>query len=210
MSGVKGENTVKVVGPDLHVNEAKADEIVDVMQKVPGVEDLGIFRSLGQPAIRITPDRAQFGRYGLNIGDVAAVVQAAIGGQVITAGLRRREALRPDLPLGRAVPAATFASIRNILVATPDGAQVPLGQIAEVVEEEGPSRHLPRRSEALRAGEVLRARARPRLDHRRGPSEDQGEGQAALRYPPRVGGRDEPAERGHGPATCHHSRSRCW
>jgi cobalt-zinc-cadmium resistance protein CzcA len=138
MSGVKGENTVKVVGPDLHVNEAKAQEIVGVLGKVHGVEDLGIFRSLGQPAVRITPYRGQIGRYGLNTGDVAAVVQAAIGGQVITQVfegekhfdliLRWAEQYRRDV-----------RSIRNILVSTPDGAQVPLGQIAEVAEEEGPS-----------------------------------------------------------------------
>jgi cobalt-zinc-cadmium resistance protein CzcA len=138
MSGVKGENTVKVMGPDLHVNEAKAIEIQDVLKKVAGVQDLGIFRSLGQPAIRITPFRAQIGRYGLNTGDVAAVVQAAIGGQVITQVfegekhfdliLRWAEQYRRDV-----------RSIRNILVASPDGSQVPLGQLAEVVEEEGPS-----------------------------------------------------------------------
>ena len=138
MSGVKGENTVKVVGPDLHVDESKAEDIVEVLKKVPGVEDLGIFRSLGQPAIRITPYRTQIGRYGLNTGDVAAVVQAAIGGQVITQVfegekhfdliLRWAEQYRRDVH-----------SIRNILVSTPEGAQVPLGQIAEVAEEEGPS-----------------------------------------------------------------------
>jgi heavy metal efflux system protein len=138
MSGVKGENTVKVVGPDLHVDESKADEIVAVLSHVRGVEDLGIFRSLGQPAIRITPYRTRIGRYGLNTGDVAAVVQAAIGGQVITQVfegekhfdliLRWAEQYRRDVP-----------SIRNILVSTPDGAQVPLGQIAEVAEEEGAS-----------------------------------------------------------------------
>jgi cobalt-zinc-cadmium resistance protein CzcA len=138
MSGVKGENTVKVMGPDLHVNEAKAIEIQDVLKRVAGVQDLGIFRSLGQPAIRITPYRAQIGRYGLNTGDVAAVVQAAIGGQVITQVfegekhfdliLRWAEQYRRDV-----------RSIRNILVASPDGSQVPLGQLAEVVEEEGPS-----------------------------------------------------------------------
>jgi cobalt-zinc-cadmium resistance protein CzcA len=138
MSGVKGENTVKVMGPDLHVNEAKAQEIKDVLQKVHGVEDLGVFRSLGQPAIRITPIRTQIGRYGLNTGDVAAVVQAAIGGQVITQVyesekhfdliLRWAEQFRRDV-----------RSIRNILVAAPDGSQVPLGQLAQVVEEEGPS-----------------------------------------------------------------------
>src|SRR5262249_57660263 len=80
LSGVKGENTVKVVGPDLRVNEKKADEIVDVMQEVKGVEDLGLFPSLGQPNVRITPDRVLCGRYGLNVGDVGAVIQPAIRG----------------------------------------------------------------------------------------------------------------------------------
>jgi cobalt-zinc-cadmium resistance protein CzcA len=138
MSGVKGENTVKVTGPDLHVNEAKAVEIEEVLKKIPGVADLGIFRSLGQPAIRISPYRSQIARYGLNTGDVAAVVQAAIGGQVITQVfegekhfdliLRWAEQYRRDV-----------RSIRNVLVSAPDGSQVPLGQLAEVAEEEGPS-----------------------------------------------------------------------
>jgi heavy metal efflux system protein len=138
MSGVKGENTVKVVGPDLHVNEAKAEEIEDVLERVTGVADLGIFRSLGQPAIRISPQRTHIARYGLNTGDVAAVVQAAIGGQVITQVfegekhfdliLRWAERYRRDV-----------RSIRSILISTPDGSQIPLGQLADVVEEEGPS-----------------------------------------------------------------------
>jgi heavy metal efflux system protein len=138
MSGVKGENTVKVIGPDLHVNEAKANEILDVMASVRGVKDLGMFHSLGQPDVRITPDRLQCGRYGLNVGDVEQVVQAAIGGQAVTQvyegekhfdlTVRWVERYRKDLQ-----------AIRNLLVATPDGAQVPLGQLAQIVEEEGPS-----------------------------------------------------------------------
>ena len=138
MSGVKGENTVKVVGPDLRVDEGKAGEIVTVMKDIRGVADLGIFRSLGQPAIRITPSRMAAGRYGLNTGDVAAVIQAAIGGLAITQvyegekhfdlTVRWAEAYRRDL-----------RAIRAILVATPDGAQVPLGQLADVVEENSPS-----------------------------------------------------------------------
>src|SRR2546426_930244 len=86
MSGVKGENTVKVVGPDLKVNEQKAAEIVSALQQVRGVEDLGMFRSLGQPDVKIAPDRERCGRYGLNVGDVAAIVQAAIGGPAGTPG----------------------------------------------------------------------------------------------------------------------------
>ena len=84
MSGVKGENTVKVFGPHLEVNEAKAMQIQAVLEKVKGVEDLGIFKSLGQPNVRVTPDRVACGRYGLNVGDVEQVVQAALGGQVVT------------------------------------------------------------------------------------------------------------------------------
>ncbi len=138
LSGVKGENTVKVVGPDLRVNEAKANEIVGVMSSVKGVEDLGLFPSLGQPNVRISPDRALCGRYGLNVGDVEAVVQAAIGGQAITQVYEGEK--RFDLTV-RWAPAfrKDLKAIRNITVATPDGAQVPLGQLAQIVEEEGPS-----------------------------------------------------------------------
>jgi heavy metal efflux system protein len=138
LSGVKGENTVKIVGPDLVVNEAKANEIVDVMATVKGVEDLGLFPSLGQPNIRITPDRVQCGRYGLNVGDVETVVQAAIGGQAITQVYEGEKHF--DLTV-RWAPSfrKDLKAIRNILVATPDGAQVPLGQLAQIAEEEGPS-----------------------------------------------------------------------
>jgi heavy metal efflux system protein len=138
MSGVKGENTVKVIGPDLRINEAKAKEIVQVMSAVPGVQDLGLFSSLGQPNVRITPDRSRCGRYGLNVGDVETVVQAAIGGQAITQVYEGEK--RFDLTV-RWAPAyrKDIKSIRDILVATPDGAQIPLGQVAEVAEEEGPS-----------------------------------------------------------------------
>ena len=138
LSGVKGENTVKVVGPDLRINEAKANEIVDVMAEVKGVEDLGLFPSLGQPNVRITPDRVQCGRYGLNVGDVEAVVQAAIGGQAVTQVYEGEKKF--DLTV-RWAPAyrSDLRVIREILVATPDGAQVPLGQLAQIVEEEGPS-----------------------------------------------------------------------
>jgi cobalt-zinc-cadmium resistance protein CzcA len=138
MSGVKGENTVKVFGPDLHVNEAKANEIVDVMAKIKGVQDLALFPSLGQPDVRITPNRVMCGRYGLNVGDVAAVVQAAIGGQAVTQVYEGEK--RFDLTVRWAAAyRKDLRAIRDILVATPNGAQVPLGQLASIQKEEGPS-----------------------------------------------------------------------
>ncbi len=138
MSGVKGENSVKVIGPDLHVNEANADEIVDVMSKVHGVKDLGMFRSLGQPNLKIVPDRVVCARYGLNTGDVEAVVQAAIGGQAVTQVYEGEK--RFDLTVRWLEPyRRSVAAIQRIAVATPDGSQIPLGQLATISEEDGPS-----------------------------------------------------------------------
>jgi cobalt-zinc-cadmium resistance protein CzcA len=80
-SGVKGENSVKVYGNDLETLEHTANQIAKIMADVPGVTDLAVLRSLGQPTIRIDVDRARAARYGLAPGDVNAVVQTAIGGQ---------------------------------------------------------------------------------------------------------------------------------
>ncbi|HEV7986285.1 MAG TPA: CusA/CzcA family heavy metal efflux RND transporter, partial [Steroidobacteraceae bacterium] len=80
-SGVKGENSVKIYGNDLETLERTANQIAKIMADVPGITDLAVLRSLGQPTIRIDVDRARAARYGLAPGDVNAVVQAAIGGQ---------------------------------------------------------------------------------------------------------------------------------
>jgi heavy metal efflux system protein len=138
LSGVKGENSVKVFGPDIAKNEAAADEITDVMGKVKGVDDLGMFHSMGQPSIKIVPDRALLARYGLNTGDVEAVIAATIGGQAVTQVLEGQKTF--DLTVRwkeqyRSSPAA----IKEILVPAPDGSQIPLGQIAAIVDESSPA-----------------------------------------------------------------------
>ena len=138
LSGVKGENSVKIVGPSLHTNEAKAEAIESVMGAIPGIKDLGIFRSLGQPNIRITPDRAMCARYGLNTGDVEAVVAAAIGGQAMTQVYEGEKKFDLVVRFGERYR-ASLQAIREITVSTPDGAQIPLGQIAQIVQEDGPS-----------------------------------------------------------------------
>jgi cobalt-zinc-cadmium resistance protein CzcA len=84
LSGIKGANSVKIFGPDLHTLEQLADQLYTQMRQVRGVEDLGIFRVLGQPNFNITVDRERAARYGLNSGDVNAVVQAAAGGTQAT------------------------------------------------------------------------------------------------------------------------------
>ena len=138
LSGVKGENSVKVIGPDIKTNAAKADAIVDVMEHVAGVKDLGMMSSLGQPNIKITIDRAACSRYGLNTGDVDAVVQAAIGGQAVTQVYEGEKHF--DLTVRWLEPYRnSVASIRAITVPASDGAQIPIGQLATITKEDGPS-----------------------------------------------------------------------
>ena len=84
LSGVKGANSVKIVGPDLVVLEKLAAQAIGVMSKVPGVADLGVFNSLGQPNLNIQIDREKAARFGLNTGDVNTVIQAALGGTSAT------------------------------------------------------------------------------------------------------------------------------
>ncbi len=138
VSGVKGENSVKVFGNDLVANEKNAQAIVDVMSQVPGVKDLGMFSSMGQPSVVITPDRVAAARYGLNTGDVEAVVQAAMGGLAATQvyeGEKRFDLTVRWLSDYR----SSLESIRELSVSTPTGGNVPLGQIAKVTVNEGPS-----------------------------------------------------------------------
>jgi cobalt-zinc-cadmium resistance protein CzcA len=136
-SGVKGENSIKVYGPDVAENEKYANAVMDVLSKVKGIQDLGIFPSMGQPSVRITPDRRACSRYGLNTGDVEAVIQAAIGGQAITQvleGDRRYDLTVRWLPQYR----ESVEAIREITVSTDNGS-IPLGQIADIRLEDSPS-----------------------------------------------------------------------
>jgi len=138
VSGVKGENSVKVYGNDLESNERIADAIVDVMAKVDGIKDLGHFKSMGQPNIKITPNRDLCARYGLNTGDVDAVVQAAIGGQAVVQVYEGEKHF--DLTVRwKSQYRLSLEAIREITVATPDGSQLPLGELAEVQIVDGPA-----------------------------------------------------------------------
>src|SRR5262249_22913063 len=138
LSGVKGENSVKVVGPDLKRNQEIAEGIVGVMSGIRGVKDLGMFRSLGQPSVKIVPDRVVCARYGLNTGDVTNMVQTAIGGQAVTQVFEGEKQF--DLvPRWLEPYRSDLAAIGRIGVATPDGGQIPLAQLASVTREDGPS-----------------------------------------------------------------------
>ncbi len=136
MSGVKGENSIKLFGPDLKVLEAKAREIETMMKQVVGVKDLGIFHLMGQPNLLIQVDRQACARYGLLVSDVNAVVQAAVGGQAVSRvfeGERSFDLVVRFLPEFR----QDLQAIGNILVNTPDGASIPLKQLATITTQTG-------------------------------------------------------------------------
>ncbi|GKS58214.1 cation efflux system protein [Nitrospira sp.] len=136
MSGVKGENSIKIFGSDLKEMEEKAVEIERIMRGIRGVKDLGILRLLGQPNLVIQIDRQASARYGLQVADVNAVVQAAIGGQAVTQvyeGERLFDLVVRFLPEYR----QGMEAIGNILVSAPDGARIPLKQIANITTKTG-------------------------------------------------------------------------
>ena len=81
VSGVKGENSIKLFGNDLRTLTDTANKIKGVLAHRPGVTDLAVFTSLGQPTVQIDIDRARAARYGLAPGDINATIQAAIGGE---------------------------------------------------------------------------------------------------------------------------------
>ena len=136
MSGVKGENSIKLFGSDLNLMDERAVEIESVMKTVFGVKDLGIFRLTGQPNLLIQVDREASARYGLRVSDVNAVVQAAVGGQAVTQvyeGEKLFDLVVRFLPEYR----QDIDAIGNILVSTPDGARIPLKQVAAITMHTG-------------------------------------------------------------------------
>jgi cobalt-zinc-cadmium resistance protein CzcA len=137
-SGVKGENSVKLFGNDLATLEANAEKVRQALGNVPGIADLAVFKSLGQPTIRIDIDRQKASRYGLATGDINATIQAAIGGQspgdVFEDGSDRHFAI-----MVRFAPEyrSSVDAIRRIAVGAPSPTgngtiQVPLGDVADV------------------------------------------------------------------------------
>jgi cobalt-zinc-cadmium resistance protein CzcA len=136
MSGVKGENSIKLFGTDLRTMEAKAVEIEQVMKQIRGVKDLGIFRLVGQPNLLIQVNREASARYGLQVGDVNAIVQAAVGGQAVTQvyeGEKLFDLVVRFLPEFR----QDVDAIGNILVNAPGGARIPLKQLATITTQTG-------------------------------------------------------------------------
>jgi len=138
VSGVKGALATKIYGDDLKVLEQKSDEIVAIMRKINGVEDLGVFRVLGQPNLNVTVDREAAARYQINVADVQDAVQTAVGGNALTQVLQGEA--RYDLTL-RYLPKYrdTQEGIENIRLLSPSGERVSLAQLCKISVTDGAS-----------------------------------------------------------------------
>jgi cobalt-zinc-cadmium resistance protein CzcA len=138
VSGVKGALAVKIYGDDLKTLEAIGDQIVNVMQGIRGVEDLGLFRVLGQPNLDFAVDRDQASRYGINVSDVQDAIQTAVGGNALTQvliGEQRYDLVMRYLPEYR----DTKEAIEKIRLLAPSGERVSLAQLTTVQVSDGGS-----------------------------------------------------------------------
>jgi heavy metal efflux system protein len=138
LTGLKSSLAVKIYGPDLNVLQDRALEIKRRLSQIPGFTELTVVRELGQPSLLIDADRDKIARYGINVADVEAVVQAAVGGQAATQVIQGEKLF--DLVV-RMKPEfrGNAQQIGSLLVATPAGQQIPLRDLADIREASGAS-----------------------------------------------------------------------
>jgi cobalt-zinc-cadmium resistance protein CzcA len=138
LTGLKSALAVKIYGPDLNVLQQKALQIKLALSHVPGFTSLLVVRELGQPSLRIRIDRDKIARYGINVSDVEAVIEAAVGGQAATQviqGERLFDLVVRMEPQFRSSP----QEIGNLLVSSPSGQLIPLRELADIRVENGAS-----------------------------------------------------------------------
>ncbi|HTW68131.1 MAG TPA: CusA/CzcA family heavy metal efflux RND transporter [Bryobacteraceae bacterium] len=138
VSGVKGQLATKIYGDDLRTLEDLADQVVKVMRTVRGVEDLGVFRLLGQPNLNVQVDRQKAARYQINVADIQDAIQTAVGGNALTQVLQGEQ--RYDLVARYLAPYRdTPEAIANIRLLAPSGERVSLAQLCKIQMRDGGS-----------------------------------------------------------------------
>lgn len=136
VSGVKGELAVKIYGDDLKTLEAKGNQVVDVMSHVRGVQDLGLFRIIGQPNLNLTVNRDAAARWGINVADVQDAIQTAVGGGALTQVLKGDA--RYDVTLRyQKQYRDTREAIEDIRLLSPSGERVSLAQLTNTTTDDG-------------------------------------------------------------------------
>ena len=135
-TGLKSSLAVKVFGPDLKTLESKGKAIMKIVEKVRGIKDVTLVQELGQPSLAVNINRAKIARYGLNVADINGLIQAAIGGTAATQVVQGEKQFDLVVRLDEQYR-GTPEQIGGILVATPDGQQIPLREFADIQVENG-------------------------------------------------------------------------
>jgi cobalt-zinc-cadmium resistance protein CzcA len=136
VSGVKGELSVKIYGDDFKTLEEKGNDVVNVMGKIPGIADLGLFRIIGQPNLTFTVDRQAAARFGINVADIQDAIQTAVGGTVLSEVLKGEAQF--DLVLRYQKPYRdTMQAIENVRLLSPTGERVSLAQLTKIGTTDG-------------------------------------------------------------------------
>ncbi|ACN98521.1 cation efflux system protein [Sulfurihydrogenibium azorense Az-Fu1] len=138
MSGVKGENSVKIFGSDLKILTEKAHEVADRIKKVPGIVDVGIFEELGQPNLIIQVDREKASLYNLTVEDVLDVIQSSLNGRFITQVMEEDKFFDlvikfPDKYRD------SIEDIKNIPIILQNGSLIPISKVANIYYDTGAS-----------------------------------------------------------------------
>jgi len=136
VSGVKGELAVKLYGDDLRTLEKKADLIQAEMASVKGIQDLGIFRIVGQPNLNYKVDRAAAARWGINVADIQDAVQTAVGANAVTQ-LQQGEARYDVTVRYQQQYRDTREAIENVRLLAPSGERVSLAQLTRISADDG-------------------------------------------------------------------------
>ncbi len=137
-TGLKSALAVKIFGPDLATLERKATETKHVLEGVRGMEHVTVVQELGQPSLTVTADRARIARYGVNVADINALIEAAVGGSAVSQVVQGEKLFDLVVRLDTRFR-ETPEEIGNILVATPGGQQIPLKELADIRIENGAS-----------------------------------------------------------------------
>ncbi len=137
-TGLKSALAVKVFGADLNTLEQKGKSIKKVLENVRGIRDVTLVQELGQPSLSITIDRAKIARYGLNVSDINGIIQTAIGGDAATQVVQGEKQFDLIVRLEEQYR-NNPEEIKNILVTTPDGQQIPLKEFAAIEVTNGAS-----------------------------------------------------------------------
>lgn len=137
-TGIRTQVGIKIFGSDLSTIESLSNEIERTVHNVSGAVDLYAERITGSPYLEIKTDRVAAARYGIGVGDVQDVIETAIGGKNLTTAIDGRQRLPISVRYARDFR-ETPEALGSVLVAAPNGAQIPLAQLASIHVVMGPA-----------------------------------------------------------------------